>query len=104
MGDHQKRQFARVSLARTREALAPLRGLLLRLLRDVSVWSDVRAFPPLAVLAGLDCVACLVLRHERTGSTPLRPTDLRLCVAAFAAAMLTISSRWLLMRVEREAP
>ena len=75
-----------------------------RLLRDLAVWSDIRAFPPLAVLAGLNCVAGLILMRQRAAGLPLKMTNWRLCVAAVAAAGLTVASRWFLARIEREPP
>ncbi|HMC12436.1 MAG TPA: hypothetical protein VKH44_14145, partial [Pirellulaceae bacterium] len=75
-----------------------------RLIRDLAVWSDIRAFPPLALLAGLNCVAGLILLRQRPGGLPLTLTNWRLCIAGIAAAGLTIGSRWLLARIEREPP
>jgi hypothetical protein len=84
--------------------VAALQEALLRVKRDLAVWSDVRSFPALAVLAGLDCVAVLILVRERAGSPPLRMANFRLCSAAIAAAALTIGSRWFLARIEHERP
>ena len=81
-----------------------LRIALARLSRDLAVWSDIRAFPPLAVLAGLNCVAGLILMRQRAAGLPLRMTNWRLCVATVAAAGLTVASRWFLARIEREPP
>lgn len=75
-----------------------------RLIRDLAVWSDIRAFPPLALLAGLNCVSALIVMRQRSGGLPLTLSNWRLCVAAIAAAGLTIGSRWLLGRIEREPP
>lgn len=80
-----------------------LRIALARLARDLAVWSDIRAFPPLAVLAGLNCVAGLILLRQQA-PLPLRMTNWRLCVAALATAGLTIASRWCLARIERDSP
>ena len=77
---------------------------LVRLFRDLAVWSDIRAFPPLAVLAGLNCVAGLILMRQRASGLPLGMKNWRLCVAAAAAAGLTVASRWCLARIEREPP
>jgi hypothetical protein len=77
---------------------------LLRLLRDLSIWSDIRAFPPLGMLAGLNCVAVLILMRQQSPGPSLRLTDLRLCAAALAACGLTIASRWLLARIEGRPP
>jgi hypothetical protein len=75
-----------------------------RLIRDLAVWSDIRAFPPSALLAGLNCVSVLIVMRQRSGGLPLTLSNWRLCVAAVAAAGLTIGSRWLLTRIEREPP
>jgi hypothetical protein len=92
------------SFARVRAAAAALQEVLLRIKGDLAVWSDVRSFPALAILAGVDCVAVLILLRERAGSPPLRLSDSRLCSAALAAAALTVGSRWFLARIEREKP
>jgi hypothetical protein len=81
-----------------------LRIALVRLFRDLAVWADIRAFPPLALLAGLNCVAGLILMRQHAGRLPLRMTNWRLCVAAVAAAGLAITGRWILARIEREPP
>src|SRR5437879_4503896 len=75
-----------------------------RLQLDLSVWANARAIPALALLAGLDCVAGLVLLRQFSGGAVLRVANGRLCGAAVAAAVLTIGSRWLLSRIEREPP
>jgi hypothetical protein len=75
-----------------------------RLSRDLAVWSDIRAFPPLALLAGLNCVAGLIVMRQRGPGLPLTMSNSRLCVAAVATAGLTIGSRWLLGRIERDPP
>lgn len=83
---------------------AAIQKAFLRLGRDTAAWSDVRSFPALAVLAGLDCVGLLILLREWTGSPPIRLADTRFCAAGLAAAALTIASRWFLGRIEREKP
>lgn len=80
------------------------RGIEAKVHCDVALWFDVRAISPLAVLAGLNCIAGLMLFQERAGGTLPRLTNLRLCIAAGAAAFLIIASRWLLLRIERERP
>jgi hypothetical protein len=70
--------------------------------RDVEVWSDVRAVPALAMLAGLDCVAGLVLLRNFGGGPPLHLTNARLSFAGLAVAALTVAGRWWLLRIERE--
>ena len=81
-----------------------LRIAQVRLSRDLSVWSDIRAFPPLALLAGLNCVAGLIVMRQRAPGLPLTMSNWRLCVAAVATAGLTVGSRWLLARIERVPP
>ncbi len=80
------------------------RGIFARLKSDIAVWSDVRAFPPLATVAGLDCVAGLVLYRKLTGGPPLHLTNARLCLAGFAVAALTVAGRWWLSRIESQPP
>jgi hypothetical protein len=80
------------------------RGLVAKLHCDVALWFDVRAISPLAVLTGLNCVAGLMLLQERGAGPFLRLTNLRMCIAAGAASLLIISSRWLLLRIERQPP
>jgi hypothetical protein len=92
------------SLAGLRKFGGSIRRALARIPFDVAVWSDVRAFPPLAVIAGLDCVAGLVLWRKYSGGPPLHMTNARLCLAGFAVAALTVAGRWWLARIEREPP
>lgn len=80
------------------------RGLDAKVHSDVALWFDVRAISPLAVLAGLNCVAGLMLIQERTAGTFLKLSDLRMCIAAAAGTLLIIASRWLLRRLERQPP
>src|SRR5579862_8645288 len=87
-----------------RRIAARLESLSMQAQRDLALWCDIRVFPPLAVLAGLGCVSAMIVLRERSGGPPLRLTDWRLCLAATAAAALTIGSRWLLGRIERESP
>ena len=75
-----------------------------RLVRDLAVWYDIRVFPPLALLAGLNCVAAMIVMRQRSGGLPLTMSNWRLSVAAASAAGLTIASRWLLARIENEPP
>jgi hypothetical protein len=103
MTDHRRPWRIR-SFARVRATASAMRDVLLRIKCDLAVWSDVRSFPALAILAGLDCVAVLILLRERSGRLPLRLANIRLCGAALAAAALTIASRWFLARIEREKP
>ncbi len=104
MSNLRHRPQQQPSQVRLGEAPNRLSRALAHLVRDLSVWSDVRAFPPLAVLGGLDCVASLVLIRDRFGGPPVRLADARLCIAALAATVLTIGSRWVLARLERQRP
>ncbi|HLJ11871.1 MAG TPA: hypothetical protein VKU82_11815 [Planctomycetaceae bacterium] len=103
MKEHQAPQAARSKPAGRLFGLKVIRGGVFRLKSDLAIWASVRAFPPLAILAALNCLAALLAWRERSGAT-LRLTNLRLCTAAFAAAALTIGSRWLLARIERQRP
>lgn len=104
MSDLESRRHERFGNVRLREAPGRVLGGLAQMKRDLAVWSDVRAFPALAILAGLDCVASLVLISDRASRTSFKLGDSRLCLAAIAAAALAIGSRWSLARIERERP
>lgn len=91
-------------LAGRMEAVVAIRVALLRLKNQIAVWTDIRAFPALAVIAGLDCVAGLVFGRKYNGGPPLHLSNARLCVAAFAVAVLVIAGRSWLSRLEREPP
>jgi hypothetical protein len=71
---------------------------------NLAVWADIRAFPPLAVIAALDCVAGLVLWRRFAGGPPLHLTTARFCIAGIAISALVVAGRWWLARVERELP
>ncbi|MGE5194375.1 MAG: hypothetical protein ACM3U2_17950 [Deltaproteobacteria bacterium] len=71
---------------------------------ELAIWADIRAFPPLAVVAGLDCLAALVLWRKAAGGPPLYLTNARLCLAGLAVAALTVAGRWWLARIESESP
>lgn len=86
------------------DALHRCRQSLAKLKDDVAVWSSIRAFPPLAVIAALNGVAGLVLLRKFSGGAPLSLTNGRLCFVACAVALLTIGARWLLCRIERMVP
>ena len=75
-----------------------------RLRRDLSSWTDVRAIPSLAILAATNCVAAMVLARKLGGGVPLHLSNARLCVAAVAAAGLSLAGRWNLGRLERHTP
>src|SRR5262245_15896228 len=86
------------------EAVVAVRDALSRLRSAIAVWADIRAFPALAVIAGLDCVAGLVLDRKWNNGPPLHLTNARLLCGALAVAVLTVGSRWWLSRMERETP
>ncbi len=91
-------------LAGCREIAESIRRALPRVPADLAIWADVRAFPPLAVIAGLDCVAALVLWRKYSGGPAMHLTNGRLCVAAFGIAALAVTGRWWLARIERQPP
>jgi hypothetical protein len=93
------RSFARRAISGTtsRRAFAQSK-------RDLAVWADIRAFPPLAVIAALDCVAGLVLWRRFAGGAPLHLTTARFCIAGIAISALVVAGRWWLARIERELP
>ena len=103
MKEHQDAQAAQSKPRGRPFGLKTAGRRLVRLRADLAIWASVRAIPPLAILAALNCLAALLAWRERSGA-PLRLTNLRLCTAAFAAAALTIGSRWLLARIERHRP
>lgn len=72
--------------------------------RDLRVWSDIRAFPPLAVWGGVHCVAAMLVarRFSVSGSPPI--TSAQLCMTATIAAALLISARAMLARIEVNPP
>ena len=71
--------------------------------KDLADWCDIRVTSPLAVLAGLNCVAGLILMRAQSGAA-FKLSDTRLCVAAGAAASLAIASRWALSNCQRIEP
>lgn len=77
---------------------------LVRLRRDLADWCDIRVTSPLAVLAGLNCVAGLILVRAHGGGATIKLSDARLCTAAGAAAGLAIASRWALSNCQRADP
>lgn len=74
------------------------------LIGDLSVWSDIRAFPPLAVWGGVHCVAVMLLARRLTDATSLKLTSTQLCVTATIAALMVIAARAMLARVESLPP
>jgi hypothetical protein len=81
-----------------------LRRVVGRLGRDMANWNDIRAVSPLAVLAGLNCVAGLLLLRAQGGAANFKMSDARLCVAAAVAAGLAMASRWVLSNCQRAEP
>ncbi len=75
-----------------------------RLRNDLTNWCDIRVTSPLAALAGLNCVAGLILLRAQSGGPAFKLSDLRLCVAAGAAAGLAIACRWALSNCQRVEP
>ena len=71
--------------------------------RQLSVWKDVRAVPPLAIWAGSVCVA-LMLLVRRWSDPALRLSSSQIGVTATLAGILAIVARALLGRLERERP
>jgi hypothetical protein len=85
------------------DGVSPARAIARRK-AEIAVWADIRAFPPLAVIAGLDCLAALVLWRKFAGGAPLVLTNARLCLAGLAIGTLIVAARWWLVRMERESP
>ena len=81
-----------------------LRSALSRVGPDLAVWADVRAFPPLAVLVALNCVAAMAALRPYAGGPALKLTNSRLCIAAVSASLLALAARWWLSRIESQPP
>lgn len=79
-------------------------GWLAVRIRDLSVWSDIRAFPPLAVWGGVHCVAAMLLVRRSAGVPALKFTSTQICVTATVVAVLVVAARAMLARVERRPP
>ena len=79
-------------------------GAMARRKAEIAVWADIRAFPPLAVIAGLDCLAALVLWRKFSGGPPLVLTNARLCLAGLIVGALVVAGRWWLVRIEHATP
>lgn len=71
---------------------------------DVSVWSDVRAFPALAVWSGVVCVALMLLGRRLLAPRSLQLSGLQLALTATVVGMLAVVVRGLLSRVETSRP
>jgi hypothetical protein len=91
-------------LARLRDSGNTIRGAFAKRKAEIAAWADIRAFPPLAAIVALDCVAGLVLWRKFAGGPPLHLTSTRLCIAGVSVAALTVAGRWWLARIEREPP
>jgi hypothetical protein len=87
-----------------RESAGSIRHCAAGVPADLAVWTDVRAFPPLAVIAALDCLAGLLLWRKSAGGSPLALTNVRLSLAALAIAALIVGGRWWLARIEGKSP
>lgn len=88
------------------ETLSPFswHRAVIRLRNDLTDWCDIRVTSPLAALAGLNCVAGLILLRAQSGGPAFKLSDMRLCVAAGAAAGLAIACRWALSNCQRVEP
>jgi hypothetical protein len=83
---------------------ANLRRNTVRVYRDLANWCDIRCTTPLAVLAGLNCVAWMIVLKAQWESATFQLSDARMGVAALGATALIVFSRWLLMICERAEP
>lgn len=72
--------------------------------RDLSVWGDIRAVPPLAVWGGVGCVAAMLMVRRVTAPASLKLSTLQLGVTATIAGALAVGSRLLLARIEPRPP
>jgi hypothetical protein len=79
-------------------------GWFAALVRDLSVWSDIRAFPSLAVWGGVHCVAAMLLARRLTDASSIKFTPTQLCFTATVAALLVVTARAMLARVEKQPP
>lgn len=88
------------------EIVAPFRwtAISARVRHDLTRWCDIRVTSPLAALAGLNCLAGLVVMCSQGQGAAFRMSDSRLCVAAAAAAGLAVVCRWALSRCQRSEP
>ncbi|MSR59856.1 MAG: hypothetical protein EXS05_19830 [Planctomycetaceae bacterium] len=71
---------------------------------ELSVWHDIRAVPPLAIWAGVNCVALMLLVRHVVAPASLKLSATQLEITATVAGILAIVARALLARVERRLP
>lgn len=69
--------------------------------RDLSVWADVRAFPALGTLCGLNCVALLLIAQRLRPGASVRLSAAQVALVATVACALSLAARFALARVER---
>jgi hypothetical protein len=85
-----------------------LRGAFLRWLgrrqAELSLWCHVQAFPALAVWAGLNCVAAMILIQRAIKESALKLPGGQLGLMATGAAVLALVARALLARFEERRP
>lgn len=79
-------------------------GWIARAFRDLSGYRDIRAFPPLAVWAGVHCVSLMLLIRRSADAGALKLTPSQISVTATIAAILMIAGRAMLARIERRPP
>jgi len=75
-----------------------------RCLEEISVWSDVRAFPAIAVWGGVVCVAVMLLSRRILAPRSLQISGLQLSATATFVSLLAIVVRGLLSRLETVRP
>lgn len=91
------RRFLNTVRASGRQAIA-------RCAEEFSVWSDVRAFPALAVWGGVSCVALMLLGRRILAPRSLQLSGLQLAATATVVAVLALVVRGLLSRMETTRP
>ena len=79
------------------------RRVAVELYRDLTAWSDIRCTTPLAVLAGLNCVAWMIVMKAQSQQA-FHLGDARMGAAALAASVLIVLSRWGLINCQRAQP
>ncbi|MFN0052036.1 MAG: hypothetical protein ACKV0T_07590 [Planctomycetales bacterium] len=72
--------------------------------RDLAVWADIRAFPPIAIWAGVLCVAGLALVRRLSDPAALKLTGPQVGATATFLAVLALVVRALLGRCESARP
>jgi len=80
------------------------RQMLAHCAQELSVWHDVRAFPPIAVWSGVVCVAAMLLGRRILAPKSLQLSGLQLAATATVVAVLAIVVRGLLSRMETARP